>query len=60
MDKQEQLQKVEEKIATILDLMVSDEEQYLKYHALFTLYMDRRQELKKTNLCKRPNSCKYE
>ena len=49
MNKQEQIQKVEEKIQDILDQMESetDPKMILDLHSLFEIYMDRRQELMK-------------
>ena len=49
MNKQEQLQKLEEKIRSILEEMEHETNagKLLDLHSLFTLNMDRRQELKK-------------
>ena len=49
MNKQEQLKKVNSKIASILEQMEDETDvgKLLDLHSMFTLYMDRRQELKK-------------
>ena len=47
MNKQEQLEKVNDKIRSVLDQMEKGEGNVLVLYALFTKYMDRRQELMK-------------